>query len=73
LLDRQQQLLTLIENATGKAAYIGSVQEEGEDVEADPDTIEAENELAVLAGTAAIAGTASDLCAICETCNSIIP
>ncbi len=40
--DRQKQLLTLIEQATGKAAYVGSVQEEGEDVEADEDTAEAE-------------------------------
>jgi hypothetical protein len=42
MLDRQKQLLALIENATGKAAYTGTAQEEGEDVEADPDTIEAE-------------------------------
>ena len=40
--DRQKQLLALIEQATGKVAYIGSVQEEGEDVEADEDTVEAE-------------------------------
>jgi hypothetical protein len=40
--DRQKQLLALIEQATGKAAYTGSVQEEGEDVEADEDTVEAE-------------------------------
>ena len=40
--DRQKQLLALIEQATGKAAYIGNVQEEGEDVEADEDTVEAE-------------------------------
>jgi hypothetical protein len=39
--DRQKQLLALIEQATGKAAYTGSVQEEGEDVEADEDTVEA--------------------------------
>jgi hypothetical protein len=42
MIDRQKQLLSLIETATGKAAYTGSVQEEGEDIEADPDTIEAE-------------------------------
>jgi len=42
MLDRQKQLLVLIENATGKAAYSGTVPEEGEEVEADPDTIEAE-------------------------------
>lgn len=40
--DRQKRLLVLIEKATGKAAYTGPVQEEGEDVEADADTIEAE-------------------------------
>jgi hypothetical protein len=40
--NRQKQLLALIEQATGKAAYTGSVQEEGEDVEADEDTVEAE-------------------------------
>ncbi len=40
--DRQKQLLLLIEQATGKAAYVGTVQEEGEDVEVDEDTIEAE-------------------------------
>ena len=40
--DRQKQLLALIEQATGKVAYAGSVQEEGEDVEADEDTVEAE-------------------------------
>lgn len=40
--DRQKRLLALIEQATGKAAYTGSVQEEGEDVEGDEDTVEAE-------------------------------
>ncbi|HTY23274.1 MAG TPA: DUF262 domain-containing protein [Desulfomonilaceae bacterium] len=40
--DRQKRLLVLIEQATGKAAYAGTVQEEGEDVEPDPDTVEAE-------------------------------
>jgi hypothetical protein len=40
--DRQKQLLSLIEQATGKAAYTGTVPEEGEDVEADEDTVEAE-------------------------------
>ena len=40
--DRQKQLLSLIEQATGKGAYVGSAQEEGEDVEADADTVEAE-------------------------------
>jgi hypothetical protein len=40
--DRQKKLLTLIERATGKAAYTGEEQEEGVDVEADDDTMEAE-------------------------------
>ena len=40
--DRQKQILALIEQATGKTAYLGNVQEEGEDVEADEDTVEAE-------------------------------
>jgi hypothetical protein len=42
LADRQKRLLTLIEQATGKAAYVGSVEEEGQDMEADEDTVEAE-------------------------------
>ena len=42
LADRQRRLLALIEQATGKAAYAGSVEEEGQDVEADEDTVEAE-------------------------------
>ena len=42
MVDRQTQLLALIEQATGKVAYTGTVQEEGEDVETDPDTVEAE-------------------------------
>ena len=41
MVKRQKSLLALIEQATGKAAYSGNVQEEGEDVEADEDTIEA--------------------------------
>lgn len=40
--DRQKQLLTLIEHAMGKAAYTGSITEEGEDAEIDEDTEEAE-------------------------------
>jgi hypothetical protein len=40
--DRQKQLLNLIEQAMGKAAYTGSVAEEGEDAEADEDTTEVE-------------------------------
>ena len=42
MADRQKQLLALIEKATGKAAYTGTVPEEGEDVEADEDAAEAE-------------------------------
>jgi hypothetical protein len=42
MADRQKQLLALIEQATGKVAYTGDVQEEGEDFEADDDTVEAE-------------------------------
>ena len=42
MVDRQKRLLALIERATGRAAYIGDDQEEGEDVEADEDTMEAE-------------------------------
>ena len=40
--DRQKRLLGLIEQAMGKAAYKGDVPEEGEDVESDDDTAEAE-------------------------------
>lgn len=40
---RQKRLLGLIEQATGKAAYMGTVVEEGEDLEDDADTIEAEH------------------------------
>lgn len=42
MVDRQNRLLELIEEATGKVSYKGTVQEEGEDVEADEDTAEAE-------------------------------
>jgi hypothetical protein len=42
MADRQERLLALIEQATGKASYTGNVPEEGEDVEADEDTVEAE-------------------------------
>lgn len=40
--DRQARLLALIEEATGKSAYTGGVAEEGEDVEGDEDSVEAE-------------------------------
>lgn len=39
--DRQRQLLGLIEQATGKSAYRGDMQEEGVDVESDADATEA--------------------------------
>ena len=42
MADRQQQLLGLIEQATGKTAYAGDVSDEGENDEADEDTAEAE-------------------------------
>lgn len=42
MADRQKRLLALIEQATGKIAYIGDVQEEGDDVEVDESTEEAE-------------------------------
>lgn len=42
MADRQKQLLALIEKAMGKAAYVGDEPEEGEDLEADEDTIESE-------------------------------
>lgn len=42
MVDRQKRLLGLIERATGRVAYTGEVQDEGEDVEADEDTTEAE-------------------------------
>jgi hypothetical protein len=47
MADRQKQLLALIEQATGKTPFIGDIQEEGEDVESDEDTIEAEHTIAV--------------------------
>lgn len=40
--DRQKRLLALIEKAMGKTAYTGEEQEEGVDVEADVDAVEAE-------------------------------
>lgn len=46
MADRQQRLLALIEQATGKAPYTGSVPEEGEDAEGDPDSVEAERTIA---------------------------
>jgi hypothetical protein len=46
MADRQRQLLSLIEQATGKVAYAGSYPEEGEDVEVDEDSPEAEYTMA---------------------------
>jgi hypothetical protein len=46
MADRQRQLLSLIEQATGKVAYAGSYPEEGEDVEVDEDSPEAEYTIA---------------------------
>jgi hypothetical protein len=42
MADRQKRLLALIEQATGKPAYTGTVPEEGEDVEVEDDAVEAE-------------------------------
>lgn len=47
MADRQKQLLALIECATGKPAYTGNIQEEGEDVGVDEDTVEAELTISV--------------------------
>lgn len=47
MADRQKQLLALIETAMGRTAYTGTEVEEGEDVEADPDTMEAEKTIDV--------------------------
>ena len=41
MADRQKRLLALIEAATGKTAYTGPDEEEGQDVEDDDDTVEA--------------------------------
>jgi hypothetical protein len=46
MADRQKRLLALIETATGKSAYTGTLTEGGEDVEFDFDTIEAEKTIA---------------------------
>lgn len=42
MADRQKQLLKLIEQATGKAVYTEALEEEGEAIEADADTVEAQ-------------------------------
>lgn len=46
MADRQKKLLKLIEQATGKLSYIGDVLDEGEDIDGDEDTIEAEHTIA---------------------------
>lgn len=46
--DRQKQLLLLIEQATGKAAYTGDTAEEGLDLESDEDSIEADMTIATV-------------------------
>ncbi|MDP1761675.1 MAG: hypothetical protein Q8L43_05575, partial [Deltaproteobacteria bacterium] len=48
MADRQKRLLALIEQATGKVAYTGDVQEEGEDFEADEDNVEAKMTIAAV-------------------------
>ena len=40
MVDRQKRLLSLIERATGRVAYTGDIQEDGENAEADDDTTE---------------------------------
>ena len=47
MADRQRRLLALIEQATGRAAYVGDFQEEGQEVEADEDTTEADLTIAL--------------------------
>lgn len=46
MADRQKQLLRLIEQATGKPTYSGEVAEEGEDLQGDEDSVEAEMTIA---------------------------
>jgi hypothetical protein len=46
MIDRKKRLLVLIEQATGKVTFRDDSQEEGEDVEADEDSIEAEHTIA---------------------------
>ena len=41
MADRQVRLLGLIERATGKAAYVGGGEEEGQDIDGDEDAVEA--------------------------------
>ena len=46
MADRKKRLLALIEQATGKSSYLGDEVVEGEDVEGDEDTVEAEHTMA---------------------------
>jgi hypothetical protein len=46
MVDRQRQLLSLIELATGKAAYAGAIPEDSVDVDGDEDNLEAEYTMA---------------------------
>lgn len=50
LVDRQKRLLALIEQATGKAAYSGEITEEGVDLDADEEGLEAGMTMARVAG-----------------------
>lgn len=52
MADRQARLLALIERATGNPAYKGDQAEEGEDVEVDEDSMEAE--LTIVSGAAPV-------------------
>jgi hypothetical protein len=46
MADRQGQLLSLIEQATGKVAYAGGYQDEGEDIDVHESNLEAEYTIA---------------------------
>lgn len=46
MADRQKKLLRLIEQATGKPAYAGEMAEEGDDLQGDEDSVEAEMTIA---------------------------
>ena len=55
MADRQRRLLALIEQATGRATYVGDFQEEGQEVEADEDAAEADLTIALEKGLEAAA------------------
>jgi hypothetical protein len=42
MADRRKRLLALIEQATGTTAYVGTAEEEGQDIDVDEGTAEAE-------------------------------